>query len=108
MRIQVSHPYTNSLLLRQSPGGHGAWGDCEFVINTPLQRCDAWVVLEGLPAAQETICPRDRTIFITLEPPTEPRYPRGFVEQFGTVITCHNFAWHPRVLHRQQALPWWV
>ena len=35
------------LLLRQTPGGLGVWGDCKFVVNEPVEYCDWWVVCHG-------------------------------------------------------------
>lgn len=93
--------------MRQTPGGRGDWQDCQFSYG-PAGEVDAWVVVEGLPATQSTVCSPARTIFVTAEPPTQPRYPLPFLAQFAAVVTCHEFRSHPHVIRHQQGLPWWV
>lgn len=73
-----------------------------------MDECDAWVVIENLPTAQAGICPPERTIFLTHEPPAHPRYPAEFVAQFGSVITSHDFPGHRNVIRHQPGITWWV
>ena len=106
MHIKLSDPFTSWPIVRQTPGSHGVWGNCEFFVNKEVQECDYWVVYEGLKAVESTRCPPQNTILITGEPPTVKSYPPGFLAQFGTVITCHTAIIHPHIIHSQQSQPW--
>ena len=94
--------------MRQTPAGSGRWGDLEFVVDRPTDRCDAWIVCEGLNQTETAICDRRRIVLVTWEPPTRGAYPRRFLEQFGAVVTCHRDLKHPHVTYTQQGLPWFV
>ena len=99
----VTAPADAPLLLRQSPGARGAWGD--FVFSTSATRCDACVVYEGFARAFEVRCPPDKTLFFAAEPPAVRGYDAGFLAQFHRVVSCHQLP-HPRVSLQQPALPW--
>ncbi|MGB5475300.1 MAG: glycosyltransferase family 10 [Gammaproteobacteria bacterium] len=104
--VKVSTPFPEWPLVRQTPGGEGVWGECRFVVNQPVDACDYWVVCEGLTEEQETRCPRENTILVTWEPPDIKTYAQGFLDQFGTIVTCHREIRHPHIVYRQQGLPW--
>jgi hypothetical protein len=95
-------------LLRQSPGGSGIWGNYRFVTDPALDRCDLWVVFDGLMRSETVRCPVGATLLITGEPPSFKRYAPRFVAQFGTVLTCQHEIRHRRRILRQQALPWHI
>jgi len=93
---------------RQFPGQSGEWGPFRFHIDTEIQKCDAWVVFESLEAPDRTICPPERTIFITGEPDGIGLYSSAFLKQFHWVVTSRTDIKHPRVLRLQQGHPWFV
>lgn len=94
-------------ILRQTPGGKGVWGNCEFHVNTPLEKCDYWVVIDSLGKVERAVCPKENLILITGEPPTVKCYAENFLKQFSLILTCH-----PRIQKNHQAmvmhqlLPW--
>lgn len=94
--------------LRQTPGRNGVWGNCRFSVNEPLERCDFWVVYEGLPSSETVRCPRGNTLLITAEPPSIKRYNLDFLSQFGHLLTSHRNIVHPSAIYSQQALIWMV
>ena len=103
--VKLSTNYAEPLV-RQTPFSSGSWGDCRFVINQMVERCDAWVVHEGVSQVESALCPPQNTVLITGEPPAAKRYHPKFLAQFGLIITCHTHLRHPRVAHRQPAIPW--
>ena len=103
--VKLSTNYAEPLV-RQTPFSSGSWGDCRFVINQVVERCDAWVVHEGVSQVESALCPPQNTVLITGEPPAAKRYHPKFLAQFGLIITCHTHLRHPRVAHRQPAIPW--
>jgi hypothetical protein len=91
----------------QTPGGGGIWKNCRFVVDDPsCTVCDAWIVYEDLGEEEEVLCPPERRIFITGEPPFFS-YEKGFLRQFSRIITSHSFD-HPGVIQQQQGLPWHI
>ncbi|QDS96325.1 Glycosyltransferase family 10 (fucosyltransferase) [Roseimaritima multifibrata] len=106
-RVLVTTPFPDWPLLRQTPGGKGVWEDFQFVVNEPLESCDAWVVYEEVPERMTVNVPPDQTYFFSAEPPALRRYRECFVAQFRWFITCHSVR-HPRRLDYHQAHPWHV
>ena len=101
-------PEISALLLRQSPGGKGVWGDCRFFINQPVERCDWWVVCHysALRDTETAYCDPDHVIYVSMEP-FDSMLPREFLSQFARVVLCDRVVDHPSVLHRN-GLSWWV
>lgn len=94
------------LLLRQTPGSSGIWGNYRFFINEDIEDYDYLVVYESLPKSEIISCPFENTIFITGEPPSVRKYDPEFLRKFATIITSHRDIQHPHVIHTQQGLPW--
>jgi Glycosyltransferase family 10 (fucosyltransferase) C-term len=107
-RVRVTTSFPNMPLIRQTPGRTGVWGQFQFIINQPVQDYQFWVLFDRFPERLSGRCAEANTVFISAEPPSLARYSRPFVEQFGTVITCHRSIRGPNVIHSQQALPWQV
>lgn len=106
--VKLSTCAPNWPWLRQFPGESGEWGPFRFHIDTEIQKCDAWVVFESLEAPDRTICPPERTIFITGEPDGIGSYSPAFLKQFHWIVTSRTDIKHPRVLRLQQGHPWFV
>jgi hypothetical protein len=106
--VKLSTCAPNWPWLRQFPGESGEWGPFRFHIDTEIQKCDAWVVFESLEAPDRTICPPERTIFITGEPDGIGNYSPAFLKQFHWIVTSRTDIKHPRVLRLQQGHPWFV
>ena len=107
IKIKISTDGASSLV-RQTPNESGAWKNCRFFINEPIEKCDWWVVFEGVSKSEQTICPVSHTILITGEPSGIKKYPKKFLNQFATVITSQRNIHHRNPIFSQQALPWFV
>ena len=108
IHVKLSVQFPKEWILRQTPGGEGRWGNCAFHVNDQVAECDYWVVYDKPARPESTVCPPENVILITGEPPSVARYHPRFLAQFGLVVTCHEDIEHPRVLLRQQGLPWHV
>lgn len=108
VKVTTQHPAWP--LLRQTPAASGRWGRYVFHVNTELERCDQWIVCDGLVGPETTWCPAGNTMLITWEPPTGVRQPYDpkFLAQFGSVLACDRALVHHSVLYGQQAHPWFV
>src|SRR5690349_3669753 len=95
-------------LARQTPGGSMSWGECRYFVNPAEGTFDACAVYEGIPITASILCPPDRTLFITGEPPSIKQYDERFLAQFHDVRTCHTDMPHPRRIHDQQGLFWYA
>lgn len=96
-------------VLRQTPGGKGVWGNCQFFVNQDIDECDWWVVSDNLPKTETCRCDRQKTIFVTGEPPTIKSYDNNFLKQFKTIITCERKdIKHPNIIYNQQGLFWMI
>lgn len=93
---------------RQTPSGTFVWGDIRFHVDREVERCDAWVVFESMRDAETTLCPLERTYFITGEPDSIGRYGTAFTDQFRWVVTGRTDIAHPGLIRRQQGHPWFV
>jgi hypothetical protein len=107
-RVRVSTSFRGYPLVRQTPGWRGAWGEYQFFLDEPIDRCDFWVVNDNVNDEEQASCLPGNTVFVSAEPPSLRRYPAGFLAQFALVVTCHRDIRHPNVLFRQQALGWHV
>lgn len=106
LKIKLTFPY-NWPIIKQTPGRSGKWGECMFYINQDISECDFWVVFDGLQQVEKTVCPLDNTLLITAEPPSIKTYHKDFLNQFASVLTCHQVN-HKNVIHSQQGLNWMV
>jgi hypothetical protein len=108
--VKITTQHADWPLARQTPGESAQWGRYRFVINGDVERCDYWVVCEGLTDVERTKCPSRNTVLVTWEPPENirPPYAREFIRQFGTVLTCDRRITHPDVRYGQQGQPWFV
>ena len=95
---------------RQFPEGKSVWGNTRYAINTsPDFEPDWLVVYEGWPPGElRTKVPRERCIFICAEPESFHRYQRGFLRQFGHIVTTQSRVRHPGLIRCQVAINWFV
>jgi len=108
LQVKLTTTSADWPLQRQTPGESGIWGNCQFLINQEVDSCDFWVVYDDLSERQETRCPPQNTLLITAEPPSVKTYPREFIRQFGTIVTCNRQIRAARVTYSQSSLPWHV
>lgn len=109
IKIKLTTSFTGwPLLVRQTLGSKGIWGNCQFFENQDVKECDFWVVYEGLLKLERTICPPANTILITGEPSSIKEYNKKYLSQFGTVITFHRGLEHPNIINTHPSMPWRV
>jgi hypothetical protein len=103
--------------LRRLPGRGSRWGNCEFVFEQDCRDYDWLVVYDDLPRKPDSrhplweevlACPPGRTLLMTTEPSSIKLYGRGFLRQFGWVLTSQEprFIRHPGMIQRQVGLVW--
>lgn len=105
MRIKLSSNSEDRFLL-QTPGGKGVWKGDTYVLNEEMDACDAWVVYENLYGPESTVCPPDRLILLTGEPPEIRAYAPSWTKQFSTVRSVQAGLRHPDLQVGHTALPW--
>ena len=109
IKIKVSIPNSAPPIIRQTPDSSAKWGDYCFYINTDVEECDYWFVLDELNNIERTICPLENIVLITGEPPYVKLYPHKYVDQFSSVLTCQKNLLRRRNAHSSNpALPWMV
>jgi len=108
--IKVSAGMHTNLLLRQSPGMNGIWGDCKFLINTNVEKCDWWFVLHGsgLNNTEESFCDPKHIVYVSMEPTeTMSTVSSKFIDQFSSLVICDREIRHPNITYMNW-LTWWV
>ena len=98
MIVRLTTPSASWPLVLQTPASSGEWDGVSFLVDrTGTIEADAWVVYEELPEETTTLCPPDRTLLITGEPPMIKTYRPEYLAQFARVLTCHDIR-HPGVI----------
>ncbi len=100
--VKISTAAKNIPFKYLTPGATGVWGDFQFFVNEPTAKADWWVVMENLSDIEETVCPKENTIFVAMENFNMKKYEKAFVNQFNWVVTCPDTLTHPRQIHTQQ------
>lgn len=98
------------MFLRQTPGQHGVWGDCRFIVNQRVERCDWWVICHGssLTKPETVLCDPDHVVYISMEPGEgNIDIANKFLSQFSKVVLCDRNVSHPNIIHAN-GLTWWV
>ncbi len=104
-------------MLPRFPGGVPRWGACEFIFERNETHYDWLVVYDDVPplsggrvsrGVEALQCPPGKTLLITTEPSSIKIYGRGFLRQFGYVLTSQEPAFidHPAAIFSQPALIW--
>jgi hypothetical protein len=95
--IKITTSFTHPRLERQISGKN--WGGHNFFINEDIEKCDFWVVFEGLNEAEEVICRKGGKILFTGEPSSIKKYNKNFLHQFDIIVTSHSNIYHDGVVH---------
>lgn len=97
-------------IFRQSPGFLGIWGNYKFIIDESILECDYWLIYSDHKfVLQKCICPKENIFFIPAECyNTSVKYPKKFLEQFGTIITVQTQITGKNVIYHQNANPWFI
>lgn len=95
--------------INQTPGRKGVWANYSFDINGTENEYDFWVVYsKGVFKTEKCRVAKENTIMITGEPSTIYHYSNGYMNQFGTILTCRNDTKQPHQIHIQPAQPWFI
>lgn len=110
VKISAGTNELSGLYLRQTPDRSGVWGDCQFILNQPVERCDWWVVCHG-PSFQQTDstqCDPEHIVYISMEP-TEvvAGATDNFLNQFSKLVICDRSVSHRDITYAN-GLTWWV
>jgi hypothetical protein len=108
LRVKLSTSFPGWPVQQQTPGGRAVWEGVEFLINQPVEECDAWFVYDGIPIKDTTICPQGCVVLVTSEPSTFKRYNSAWMRGFDHVITSQHGLRHPSVTYTQTGLPWLI
>jgi hypothetical protein len=104
--------------LRRFPRREPSWGRCDFIFKQDCADYDWLAVYDDFPrrpgssklAWEEPLaCPREHTLLMTAEPSSIKTYGRGFLRQFGHILTSQE-PWairHPGAIHRQIGHIWY-
>jgi hypothetical protein len=111
-RIKLPDANIGRDYLRRFPARRPSFGRCDFVFDPAARDYDWLVVYDDLPrehAAEPLACPAQNTLLLTGEPSSITVYGRGFLRQFGHVLTSQE-PWalrHPCAIRRQAGLLWY-
>lgn len=106
--VRIVKSWTSPDLLRQTPGGKGVWGDCQFTLE-PVSRCDYLVALNHVPKEITIEVPRSNIWCVVQEPP-DPSFrwiEKGF-PYYGRVFTQDERLRGKKITHTHGSLPWHV
>jgi hypothetical protein len=108
IKISTSDSIISEIFLRQTEGREGIWGDCKFIVNKPVIRCDWWFICHqsAIQEHERTICDPKHIIFVSMEP-TEGTTPQIFYEQFSKLLLCDINIKHPNIQYINW-ITWWV
>lgn len=95
---------------RQLPES-SVWGDCHYLFDPDERDYDWLVVYNDMPRRHQEeflACPRERTLLVTMEPPSIKCYGYHYTHQFGLVLTTQptRALPHPGRIFSQCALQW--
>ncbi len=110
IKVSAGLPKYRELLLRQTPEMKGIWGDCKFLINSDVDKCDWWFVLHGsgIVNTEECLCDPNHIVYVSMEPSENmSRVSKIFLDQFSHLIICDRDIDHPNISYMNW-LTWWV
>ncbi len=107
-------PYRESLgkiMLRQTKDGKGISSDgrYQFYIDEDIEEPDFWVVQgKGIRGSESCKVAPENTILLTTEPKSVLVYPKDYIKQFGTILSCQEQTKHKNLILGPAILPWFV
>lgn len=85
------------------------WEDTLVIHEADCREYDWLVVYDDMPKknvgsiqreVERLACPKEQTILVTAEPPTIKLYPECYTQQFGYVLTTHDYCYLPHRNYR--------
>ena len=108
-KVKLSIAKDNEGCNRQLPHDDYIWKNYQFFINQEVKEPDFWVVYsKGERKTETAFCAPENTLFVTGEPETVYHYSKGFVNQFGRVLSVQAKINHKNMLMSQPAQPWHI
>lgn len=110
VKVSSGSSRLSQLLLRQTPCSKGIWGDCKFVVNQQVPKCDAWFVLHhsGLIHGEQTECDPTKVFYVSMEPyESIGNVSSLFLDQFSCLIGCDPEL-ASRLSVRKNIHTWWA
>ena len=108
MLVRILKSWTSPDLLRQTPGGHGRWGDTTFTLE-PIPNPDYLVVLNHIPQdTTVTISPTRIWLFVQEPPDSIYRWMEKGFPHFSRIHTQDKRLHGPSIHHTHGSLPWHV
>ncbi len=107
-------PYRESLgkiMFRQTKDGKGISSDgrYQFYIDEKIEEPDFWVVQgKGVRSSESCMVAPENTILLTTEPKSVLVYPKGYINQFGTICSSQENTKHRNLKLGPAILPWFV
>lgn len=108
MKIKFISPHNSLPWLRQTPLNDGVFDGARFSLDENDQDYDFLVMYDSVNGDISPSVSKERTIFVSSEPPNVKRYNNKFLAQFGCVITSDTATSHPNIISSHSALPWHV
>lgn len=108
IRVLLLSKFLGPFILRQTPGGSGKWGDCQFIVNGPPGAYDRVIVYDTMAAPADVTCPPNGILFVAGEPPAIKHYHPSFLAQFARVVVQDSDTSHPRLIDTHGGQPWFV
>lgn len=110
IKVSSGLPEKKDLLLRQTKNFSGVWGDCKFVVNKNIDKCDWWFVLHGsgLVKPESCLCDVNHIIYVSMEPDEKmSKVSSKFLNQFSSLVTCDRSVKHNNKIY-ENWLTWYV
>ncbi len=108
LKVLLHSRFLGDWVLRQTPGGDGVWGNCQFVVNGPEGAYDRVVVYDTMAAPLDVRCPPDGVFLLVGEPPEFKSYHPEYLAQFACLLTPDSNMPHPRIVDTVIGQPWYV
>ncbi len=109
MIVKIAKNWNSSDIMRQTPGGTGAWDGVQFTTG-PVGHCDYVIVLNHLDEPLSIECPPENVWALMQEP-----YIAGIfdwmvedIEQYSRVFTHHNIPDNNTIVPSHPAVPWFL
>lgn len=77
------------------------------MVNELIEKCDAWVAVEGLKADESTVCDPRNTFFVMCEAPGYKSYDPKWLKKFQHVLGYGKIS-HPGFEAGNTCLPWFL
>jgi hypothetical protein len=93
---------------RQSPANDGVFGTTRFYFGPGPEPTDWLIVLNDLPDDTKLDFPKERTIFLSGEPPLARTFERDYLAQFAIAVAVDPDLPHPNLVALPPLIPWHV